>query len=148
MTTTTYPQLTAKKPHGGFRFLTVQQLCFVWWAYRSRLIQLMDLRVWFAAQEMVARRCQLASDQVPDYTPKELHGLVGGVGGEHLRASLRRLEARGLLTWSQTQLTFATSPSDLQGLPDFADLHTLLDAVPNAPRRVPVPRQTVRLIAG
>ena len=98
MTATPYPKLTAKKPYGGFCLLIVQQLCLVWWAYRSRLIQLMDLRVWFAAHEMVARRCQLAPDQVPDYTPTELHGLVGGVGGEHLRASLRRLEAVGLLT--------------------------------------------------
>ena len=98
----TYPKLKATKPHGGFRFLTVQQLCLLWWAYRTRRIQLMDFRVWFAAQEMVARRCQLAPDQVPDYTPQELHGLVGGVGGEHLRASLRRLEALGLLTWSST----------------------------------------------
>src|SRR5712691_8090207 len=90
--TTTYPQLKATKPTGGFVFLTVPQLCLIWWAYRTRLIQLMDFRVWFAAHEMVARRCKLAPDQVPDYTPKELHGLVGGVGGEHLRASLRRLE--------------------------------------------------------
>src|SRR5712691_9104982 len=80
MTATPYPKLKVKKPHGGFRFLLVHQLCLVWWTYRSRLIQLMDLRVWFAAQEMVARRCQLAPDQVPDYTPTELHGLVGGVG--------------------------------------------------------------------
>ena len=43
----------------GFVFLLVQQLCLVWWAYHSRRIQLMDLRVWFAAHEMVARRCQL-----------------------------------------------------------------------------------------
>jgi hypothetical protein len=148
MTTTTYPTLKAKKPHGGFRLLLVQQLCLVWWAYRSRRIQLMDLRVWFAAQEMVARRCQLAPDQVPDYTPKELHGLVGGVGGEHLRAALRRLEAVGLLTWSRTQLTFATSPADLRGIHDLADFHRMLHTIANAQRRVPVPRQVVRLIAG
>jgi hypothetical protein len=84
MTTSTYPKRTARKPVGGFVFLTVQQLCLLWWAYRTRLIQLMDFRVWCAAQEMVARRCQLAPDQVPDYTLRELHGLVGGVGGEYL----------------------------------------------------------------
>src|SRR5499433_2227655 len=148
MTATPYPKLIAKKPHGGFRLLIVQQLCLVWWAYRSRLIQLMDLRVWFAAQEMVARRCQLAPDQVPAYTPTELHGLVGGVGGEHLRASLRRLEAVGLLAWSRTQLTFATSPADLRGIHDLADFRDMLHAIPNAQRRVPVPRQVVRCIAG
>jgi len=148
MTATPYPKLIAKKPHGGFRLLIVQQLCLVWWAYRSRLIQLMDLRVWFAAHEMVARRCQLAPDQVPDYTPTELHGLVGGVGGEHLRASLRRLEAVGLLTWSRTQLTFATSPADLRSVHDLTDFLCMLHAIANSQRRVPVPRQIVRCIAG
>jgi hypothetical protein len=148
MTATTYPALRAKKPYGGFRFILVQQLCFVWWAYRSRHIQLMDLRVWFAAHEMVARRCQLAPEQMPDYTSQELHGLIGGVGGEHVRASLHRLEALGLLTWSSTHLTFATSLTHLRGVDDVADMHTMLQAIPNHARRVPVPRQTIRLIAG
>jgi len=148
MTTTTYPKRTARKPVGGFVFLTVQQLCLLWWAYRTRLIQLMDFRVWCAAQEMVARRCQLAPDQVPDYTLRELHGLVGGVGGEYLRASLRRLEALGLLTWSNTKLTFATSPTDLHGMNDCFGFFTMSQAIPNHHRRVPVPRQAVRLIAG
>ena len=94
--------LKAKKPVGGFVFLTVQQLCLVWWAYRIRLIHLRDFRVWFAAHEMGARRCQLTPGQVPEYTLNELHRLVGGVGGEHLRASIRRLEAVGLFTWSST----------------------------------------------
>src|SRR5262245_53624795 len=146
--TTAYPKLKARKPVGGFVFLTVQQLCLTWWAYRTRLIQLIDFRVWVAAQEMVARRCQLAADQVPEYTPKELHGLVGGVGGEHLRASLKRLETVGLLTWSRTTLTFATSPGDLRGVYDRADFDTMLKAMPNARRRVPVPRQVIRLVAG
>src|SRR5258708_20295647 len=108
MTTTTYPKCTARKPHGGFVFLTVQQLCLLWWAYRIRLIQLMDLRVWFAAHEMVARRCQLAPDQVPDYTSTELHRLVGVGGGERLRASRRRLEAVRPLLLSPTPPPFAT----------------------------------------
>src|SRR5215468_10990856 len=147
MTTTTYPKRTARKPHGGFVFLTVQQLCLVWWAYRARLIQLMDVRVWFAAHEMVGRRCQLARDQLPEYTPRELHGLVGGVGGAHLRTSLRRLEALGLLTWSNTTLTFATSPTDLRGIADLSGFLTMHKAIPNCQRRIPVPRQAVRLIA-
>src|SRR5919202_4139822 len=141
MTTVTYPKRRMRKPVGGFVFLTVQQLCLLWWAYRARLIQLRDVRVWFAAQEMTARRCQIDSGQVPTYTPCELHRLVGGVGGEHLRASLRRLAAVGLLTWSRTQLTFATSPADLRRVHDFADFHGMLHAIANAQRCVPVPRQ-------
>src|SRR6266446_289024 len=146
--TTPYPQLTARKPTGGFIFLTVQQLCLLWWAYRTRLIQLRDLRAWFASHEMVARRCQRDPDQVPEYTTQELHGLIGGVGGEHLRASIRRLETLGLLTWSSTKLTFGTSPSDLQGVHDLSGFHTMHQAIPNHFRRVPVPRQAIRLIAG
>jgi hypothetical protein len=148
MSTTKYVKLKAKKPIGGFVFLSVQQLCLVWWAYRIRLIQLRDFRVWFAAHEMVARRCQLDPGHVPEYTLKELHRLVGGVGGEHLRASIRRLEAVGLLTWSSTQLTFATSATALRGVYDLSDLHTVYNAIPNHRRRVPVPRQAIRLIAG
>src|SRR5262249_46183961 len=148
MTRDNYARMKAKKPHGGFRFLTVVQLCLLWWAYRTRLIQLRDLRVWFAAQEMAARRCLLDPGQSPAFTPQELQGLVGGGGGEHLRASLRRLATAGLLTWSTTQLTFATSPTDLRGQHDLSAFHTLYAAIPNPARRVPVPRQAMRLIAG
>jgi hypothetical protein len=148
MNITTYVKLKAKKPVGGFVFLTVQQLCLVWWAYRIRLIHLIDFRVWFAAHEMGVRRCQLDPGQVPEYTLKELHNLVGGVGGEHLRASIRRLEAVGLLTWSSTKLTFATAATALRGIHDLSDLHTMYNAIPNHRRRVPVPRQAIRLIAG
>src|SRR5919202_2963144 len=126
MTTTTYAKFKAKKPRGGFIFLTVQQLCLLWWAYRTRLIQLRDFRIWFAAQEMTARRCQMDAGQVPAYTPGELHGLVGGVGGEHLRTSLRRLDALGLLRWTSTTLTFATSPTDLRQVSDLTGFHAML----------------------
>ena len=148
MTTTTYPQLTANKPHGGFVFLAVRQLCLIWSTYRIRHIQLMDLRAWFACHEMVAKRCQLTTGQIPTYTLDELHRLVGGAGGEYLRASLRRLEALGLLSWSSANIAFATSPADLQGLMDHAEVAAMLQALPNPHRRVPVPRQTLRLIAG
>ena len=148
MISTVYPKVRARKPLGGFIFLTVTQLCLLWWAYRTRSIQLRDFRVWFAAQEMVARRCQIDSGQTPDYTSQELHGLVGGGGGEHLRASIHRLETLGLLTWSRTKLTFATSITDLRGHHDLIGFHTMYAVVPNHGRHVPVPRQAIRLIAG
>ena len=66
--TTAYLPWSTRKPVGGFVFLTVQQLCLLWWVYRNRHIRLMDFRVWFAAHEMVARRCQIDAVQVPDYT--------------------------------------------------------------------------------
>ena len=143
-----YRPYNARKPVGGFIFLTVQQLCLLWWAYRTRLIQLRDFRIWFAAQEMAARRCQMDPGQVPTYTPGELHGLVGGVGGEHLRTSLRRLDALGLLIWTSTTLTFATSPADLRQVSDLTGLYTMLQTILHPQRLVPVPRHTIRLIAG
>jgi len=143
-----YAKRSARKPVGGFVFLTVTQLCLIWWAYRTRRIHLIDFRVWFAAHEMVSRRCQLDPGQVPEYTTRELHGLVGGGGGEHLRASIRRLEAVGLLTWSSTTLTFATSSTHLRGVHDLSGFAAMHHAITNNRRRVPVPRQTLRLIAG
>ena len=107
----------------------------------------MDLRVWFAAHEMVARRCQLAPDQVPNYTPTELHGLVGGVGGASpvLHPSSRSGRAPHLVT---DAAHICHLPADLRGVYDLADFRCMLHAIANAQRCVPVPRQIVRCIAG
>jgi hypothetical protein len=143
----TFVRLRARKPLGGYILLTVQQLCLLWWLYRTRRLQLLDVRVWFAAHEMVARRCQLAPAQVPTYNRRELQTLIGGGRGERLRASLRRLDHLGLLAWSPQALTFATSPDDVQHVEDFTGFLAMLDKIPNHHRRIPVPRQTIRLIA-
>ena len=145
--TIAYATRSTRKPHGGFVLLTVEILCLLWWVYRQRYIQLRDLRVWLACQEMVARRCQLRPDQVPHYTLAELHRLVGGVGGPHLRCSLRRLEAHGLLAWSSTHITFITAADALRGIPDRTSFITMQATIPNLQRRVPVPRPTLRLLA-
>src|SRR4029450_5902325 len=143
--TIAYATRSARKPHGGFVLLTVEILCFLWWVYRQRYIQLRDLRVWLACQEMVARRCQLRADQVPDYT---LAGVPKPVwGGPHPRGSLRRLEAHGLLAWSSTHITFITAADALRGIPDRTSFLTMQATLPNLPRRVPVPRPTLRLLA-
>jgi hypothetical protein len=133
-----------RKPMGGFLFLTVTQLSMVWWAYQKRLIQLKDLRVWFAAQELVARRCQMKDRQRPRYGMEELRRLVAGRGGEG--ESVRRLERLGLLTWDASRMTFALTPADLQ-LCDVSSLHEMLSRIQNTRRKVPVPRQVIRFIA-
>jgi hypothetical protein len=145
--TIAYATRSARKPHGGFVLLTVEILCLLWWVYRQRYIQLRDLRVWLACQEMVARRCQLPPDKVPHYTLTELHTLVGGVGGQHLRTSLHRLEALGLLAWSSARITFATATAALRGVPDRTSFTAMCAPIPNLHRRVPVPRPTLRLLA-
>jgi hypothetical protein len=136
--------LRARKPVGGFLFVTVTQLAMVWWAYRRRHIQLKDLRVWFGALELVARRCGLKDDREACYGTKELRTLVAGRGGEE--SSINRLQAVGLLSWSETEITFATEVSDLR-IEDVSTLHALLSRIQNRRRKVPVPRQVVRYIA-
>ena len=133
-----------RKPVGGFLFLTVTQLSMAWWCYQKRLIQLKDLRVWFAAQELVARRCQMKGRQRPRYGMEELRQLVAGRGGEG--KSVRRLERLGLLAWDASHIAFALTPADLQ-LCDVSALHEMLSRIQNNRRKVPVPRQVVRFIA-
>jgi hypothetical protein len=136
--------LRARKPVGGFLFVTVTQLAMVWWAYRRGHIQLKDLRVWFGALELVARRCGLKDEREACYTTKELRKLVAGRGGEE--DSIRRLEAVGLLSWSETEITYAKDVSDLH-IEDVSTLHEMLSRIQNNRRKVPVPRQIVRFIA-
>jgi hypothetical protein len=136
--------LRARKPLGGFLFLTVTQLSMVWWAYRKQHIQLKDLRVWFGALELVARRCQLNDEQRAGYGIKELRTLVAGRGGEE--GSIHRLQAVGLLSWSATEITFAQEVSELC-LCDVSSLHEMLSRIQNHRRQVPVPRRVVRFIA-
>jgi hypothetical protein len=116
----------------------------VWWAYQKHFIQLKDLRVWFGAQELVARRCQLKDNQTPHYRIEELRTLVAGRGGEG--ESIRRLEHVGLLQWSSSHITFGRRPEDLR-LSDVSSLHEMLSRIQNHQRKIPVPRQVIRFIA-
>jgi hypothetical protein len=136
--------LRARKPVGGFLFITVTQLAMVWWAYRRRHIQLKDLRVWFGALELVARRCGLKDDREACYGTKELRTLVAGRGGEE--DCIKRLEAVGLLSWSETDISFATEVSEIR-VSDVSSLHEMFSRIQNNRRKVPVPRQVVRFIA-
>lgn len=135
----------ARKPDGGFAFITVTQLAMVWWAYESGLIRFIDLRTYFACFELVSRRCELERWQKPEFGPAEVHGLTGGVGGEHTRHSLARLQAVGLLSFSETSIKFAASPDAMPG--ELAGFWELLAKIENNKRKVPVPRRVVRFLA-
>jgi hypothetical protein len=134
---------TARKPEGGFKFISVVQLAMMWWAYRDRRIRLQDVRVWFAAQELLARRCQLKRGQIGNYTCEELYRLVGRRGD--IPASLQRLQAGGLLTWEPGVIGFAEQPPLGH---EQAGLETMLAKIRNHHRLVPVPRRLIRFIAG
>ncbi len=133
-----------RKPAGGFTLVSGTVLLAAWAAYRRGDLRLVDLRVWFACLELTARRCGLIKGRSPSYRIEEIHGLVGGVGGEHIRHSITRIEKTGLLAWSESSIVFPKS----DGVLSQEGLGPMLDFVPNHRRLIPVPRRIIRLIAG
>lgn len=93
--------ITAEKPAGGFCFLYEEAVYRAWRALQDGRIGLRDLRVWLACHELKARRCVVGGSRTPRYTIEELHRLVGGTGGEHIRASLRALAREHLVEFSE-----------------------------------------------
>jgi hypothetical protein len=136
--------LRARKPVGGFLLVRVRQLAMLWWAYRAKLIELKDVRFWFAAQELVARRCELEEGREAHFTLEEIGRLISARGGE--RACLKRLEDVGFLKWSASAIRFASSPEDLR-VSDLSSLHAMLACIANNQRNIPVPRRVVRFLA-
>lgn len=134
----------SRKPVGGFCLVHGTVLLSAWAGYRSGDLRLMDLRVWFACLELVARRCLVPGGIQPRYRIDELHRLVGGVGGKHLRHAIARLEKSGLLRWGESSITIA-KPIDVAC---DEDLHRSTALVANHGRLVPIPRRIVRHIAG
>ena len=135
-----------RKPGGGYQLIPVVHLALAWWAYREKIIRLVDLRVWFAAWEMKARRCRRPSPLPCRFGLAELRRLTG-LSLKRLKESLRRLEAARLLAWSASAIGFPASPESVP-LGDLAGFRRFLDAIPNHRRLVPVPRRTLRLLAG
>jgi len=133
-----------QKPAGGFTLVSGTVILAAWAAYRRRDLRLFDLRVWFSCLELAARRCGLIKGRSPSFRIDEIHRLVGGVGGEHIRQSLSRIERAGLITWSDRSIVFPKTEAVL----GQAGLGPMLDLIPNHRRLVPVPRRIVRLLAG
>lgn len=121
--------IEARKPHGGFCFVHENSIHAVWGYLRAGEIALRDLRVWLACHELQARRCTLERKRTPRFTLEELHGLIGGVGGQHLRRSIQALERLGLMQFREHELV--TTPFEV------AD---------GRGRPIPVPRTVIRLL--
>src|SRR4051794_18175262 len=138
--------VTPRKPKGGYQLIPAACLALAWWCYREKLIRLADLRVWFAAYEMQARRCRRPGPLPRRFAIDELRGLTG-LSLRRLGESLRRLASAGLLAWSESAIAFPASPQDVP-LPDRAAFGRFLDRIPNHRRRLPVPRRILRLLAG
>ncbi len=131
------------KPIGGYALIPAKAILAAWWAYRAGFVEYRDLRVWLACHEAVARRCGLAKGRVPRYTLDEIRDLVGGVGGEHLRASIARLATTGLLRLSESAIEFGGDDGRF-AVGHVDELAEAIAGLENRERRVPVPRRILR----
>lgn len=138
--------LALRKCDGGFLFIKAYEILWAYSAYSANQIRWYDLRVWFACKELTARRFQLKKGQCRQFSIEEVHRLVGGGGGEHIRASLTRLEKTALLSFREDSITFAISVDELR-VEDLSGYWRMVEEFGQKNRTVPVPRRTVRLIA-
>jgi len=130
------------KPDGGFCLIPATSILTVWFAFHGAIIELVDLRVWLACFELLARRCGAESGKPLRYRLVELEELTGA-SRRSVRSAVGRLEAVGLLNWSDTKIRPCAEPADLPG--DMqSNLAATLSFVGNAERLVPIPRRGLR----
>ena len=103
-----------------------------WAALCDEKIELRDFRIWLASFEVLERRIGLRADRKPTYTEVEFRRLVGGVGREHFRTSVRRLERAGLGRWREHSIDLPGSRSQKGSA---------------GGRLVPIPRPMLRYLA-
>lgn len=133
-------RIERRKPEGGYCVISSHAILSAWLAYRHEIIELLDLRVWFACFELLARRCGAKNRREPRYSHGELQVLVGN-NERGIRASLRRLERAGLVRWTESTVWVARKTSEIVHLDPTH--RTLM-----ADRPVPVPRRILRYLAG
>lgn len=139
-----FPQ-TKERPQGGYRLIPLAQIAAAWFCSLRGHLRTADMRVFLACHEAVARRCTLPAGKAPKFTQKEILGLCGGTE-RRLKASLRRLEAAGLLAFSESEIRFAKDRGELSI--ELGEFQPFLDQFPNHKRLLPVPRRILRLLAG
>lgn len=169
MTTQTYPQAPGGEPArvepaaltgtyaqeiaGRYRRITTHQLALAWWLHQQGRISRRQLRIFFAAHEMDERRqAAQGSARTPRYGLPEIKALVGGRGSasadRDLSADVAQLRKLGLVSITPERIAFAASIEQLaleEGLEDF---WAFFHAMPHPRRTVPVPRRTLRALAG
>ena len=146
---------------GGYHPITTHQLAMAWWLYQSRHITKKQLRIFFAAFEMKERRRHTKIDpdtgrrKRPSYTIEEVQRLVGGgktSGGSGaamsaLSAEVKALGRLGLVKIMPHKLEIAVSIDQIS-LDDVSGFWAFFEQLPNKRRPIPVPRRTIRALAG
>jgi len=166
------PAQYQQDPAGGFCPIGVQQLCLAWWLYQNKHLTRRQFRLYFACHEINARRPRKQSKQRQNvycggdmgYRPtngpetvyfpalealKLLGEQVDDKGLASVRSDFRRLCRLGLIDDSGTRFKFAKTfaPGSISQ-DDSEDFLAFFDAMPNRRRTVPVPRRTLRALAG
>jgi hypothetical protein len=137
------PDCAAQFPReiaGGFVFLPVAGLMHAWRACRYRPLGVGDFRAWLAMREMVARRQAMPDGREAAYGLDELANLLS-VTRKRAGASVRRLEAAGLIEWSDSAIVFYDQLLE--------DEELLEDTIGRGKGSVAIPRRILRyLVAG
>lgn len=129
------------------------QLCLGWWLYQSGHISRRGFRIFLAAFEMRERRryAELDDERRPLYRLAELQKLIGAAttatAAAELRAEVTKLQRIGLVTIEEHDIVFATSVDQI-ALDDATGFWELFEQIPNRRRPIPVPRRTLRAMAG
>lgn len=153
---------------GRFRPIPVKQLALAWWCYRAKHITKRQYRIWWAAQEMLERRRYSKKDpdavgsrggrfqneqpvRKPLYTIDEIKALIGSrdssTADAALSADVKRLGYLGLVKISAHSIHFASCVMDLD-IEEQQPFWDFYEGLPNRRRTVPVPRRTIRALAG
>jgi hypothetical protein len=133
------------RPERGYRLIAVRDLAALWFLLRANELRFLDLQTYFACHEAAARRCVVPHGKTPRFTPAEIRALIGRAE-TRARASLARLEAAGVLSFSETAMSFVNGLRER--LLSRAWFAASLDLHPNNRRLFPVPRRVLRLMAG
>ncbi len=138
---------------GGFVHISTHQLALGWWLYHAGHITMRQFRVWLATFELLERRRHMVSDgdRKPLYRVEEIQALVGGRGSQRaaaaLKSDLRALAQLGLVTVTDHTIEHATSIEHIR-LADVSGFWSIYAQLPHQKRRVPIPRRTLRALAG
>lgn len=133
-------------PDGGYVLIPAMHLLSAYTAHREDFIRLVDLRIWLACHELVARRCGARKGCPARYTTRELAAILKTPHESRVTASVKRLVRGGLLSWSASKVEFPEWNG--AGIPEAVSrLRRVAALVANHRRRVPVPRRLIVWLA-
>ena len=135
---------------GGYKTVSVIQMCNAVSALISRLISFQAFRVYIACFELVAVREAAERTRKKErgvgkkevrYRVEEIQRLVGGKECQ-LRAILKRLEKLNLLSFSEAYISMTETP-----LTFATDFIAKVSPSRKPTRKIPIPRRLIRFMA-